>query len=240
MAKPPWARLTKPIKPMVTERPTDTMNSTMPAATPPRSMLATSTPKITSVEERPGSPGARRALGGLGGARSPPCSSRRARPDLLLLARVLDGLDLADRLLENAAVFHHRLGEVLVHDDVAGDGVDHDGAAGARELPAFERLERRLRLDLAFQRLAHVDDRRHAVVAADGHEVGRGGGAVLLLPRLDEALVFGIVEIGVVVMHRDEADRRRAHGLQLGVLGDVTRAEQPEAGDPHAATRGWL
>ena len=47
MAKPPWARLTKPIKPMVTERPTDTMNSTMPAATPPRSMLATSTPEIT-------------------------------------------------------------------------------------------------------------------------------------------------------------------------------------------------
>src|SRR5439155_20270926 len=49
MAKPPWARLTKPMRPMVTERPTDTMNSTMPAATPPRSMLATSTPKITSA-----------------------------------------------------------------------------------------------------------------------------------------------------------------------------------------------
>ena len=32
MAKAPWARLTKPINPMVTESPTDTMNSTMPAA----------------------------------------------------------------------------------------------------------------------------------------------------------------------------------------------------------------
>ena len=47
MAKPPWARLTKPIRPMVTDSPTDTMNSTMPAARPPSSMLATSMPKIT-------------------------------------------------------------------------------------------------------------------------------------------------------------------------------------------------
>src|SRR2546427_9151725 len=176
MAKPPWARLTKPIRPIVTERPTDTMNSTMPAATPPRSMLATSTPKITSglggVEERPGSPWARRTSGGLGGARNPPCSSSRARPDLLLLAGVPDPVDLADHLLVDAAVLHHRLGQVLVHDDVARDGVDHDGAARARELPALERIERRVDLDLALERLGDVDDRRHAVVAADGHEVG--------------------------------------------------------------------
>jgi hypothetical protein len=36
---------------MVTDRPTETMNSTMPAAIPPRRMLATSMPKITG--ERP-------------------------------------------------------------------------------------------------------------------------------------------------------------------------------------------
>src|SRR5882724_2632661 len=119
MAKPPWARLTKPMRPMVTDRPTDTMN---------RSMLATSTPKIT---------GARVRLFGGG----------RAWPDLLLLAGVLDAVDLADHFLIDAAVLHHRLGQVLVHDDVTRDGVDHDGAAGAREFPALERLERRVDLD---------------------------------------------------------------------------------------------
>src|SRR5947209_8131828 len=47
MAKAPCARLTKPISPMVTDSPTDTMNRTMPAATPPSSKLQTSMPKIT-------------------------------------------------------------------------------------------------------------------------------------------------------------------------------------------------
>src|SRR5262245_57169686 len=105
MAKPPWARLTNPISPMVTERPTETMNSTMTAATPPRSMLATSTPRIMR-ERRP------RGL-----------LRRGAGSDLLLLARVLDRVDPADDLLVDAAVLHHRLGQVLVHHDVARDGV---------------------------------------------------------------------------------------------------------------------
>src|SRR5215813_5759771 len=217
MAKPPWARLTKPIRPMVTERPTDTMKSTMPAATPPRSMLATSTPKITNGCD------ARRLVGG-----------RSARPDLLLLARVLDAVDLADHLLVDAPVLHHRLGQVLVHHDVARYGIDHDRAAGARELPALERPEGGVDLDLALERLDDVDDRRHAVVAADRHEVGRRGGAVLLLPRLDEALVLRVVEIRVVMVHRDQADRRRAHRLELRVLGDVARADQLDAGLAHA------
>src|SRR5882724_3675049 len=221
MAKPPWARLTNPMRPMVTDRPTDTMNSTMPAATPPRSMLATSTPKITDARVR--------LFGG-----------GRAWPDLLLLAGVLDPVDLADDFLVDAAVLHHRFGQVLVHDDVARDGVDHDGAARAREPPALERLERRVDLDLALERLGDVDDRRHAVVAADGHEVGGGVGAILLLPRLDEALVLRVVEIGVVVVHRDQADRGRAHRLELRILGDVARADQLDAGLPHAERRVGL
>src|SRR5437867_5268688 len=133
MAKPPWARLTKPIKPMVTERPTDTMNSTMPAATPPSSMLARSTPKITSFG--------------------------RARPDLLLLAGVLDPVDLADHLLENAPVLHHRLGQVLVHYDIAGDRIDHDGTTRAREFPTLQRLQRLLGVDLPLVHLDAVDHR---------------------------------------------------------------------------------
>src|SRR5262245_26469328 len=103
MAKPPCARLTKPIKPMVMEGPTDTMNSTMPAATPPRIVLTTS----ASITEA--------AQGTL-------LRRRGAGADLLLLARVLHRVDLADRLLDDAAVLHHRLGEVLVHHDVAGRG----------------------------------------------------------------------------------------------------------------------
>src|SRR5262245_58860481 len=99
MAKPPWARLTKPMSPIVTESPTDTMKSTMPAAPPPRSMLATSTPRITRTAS----------------ARSPP-SLGTARPDLLLLAGVLDPVDLPDHLLVHAAILHHRLGQLLVHD----------------------------------------------------------------------------------------------------------------------------
>ena len=47
MAKPPWAKFTNPMRPIVTERPTDTMNSTIPAAKPPSRMLMTSIPKIT-------------------------------------------------------------------------------------------------------------------------------------------------------------------------------------------------
>src|SRR5262249_34612180 len=255
MAKPPCARLTKPIRPIVTDRPTETMNSTMPAATPPRIMLAMSTPKITrggwgglGGPSRPpqlqsGHPAHRstpRPSRDIGGRSKPPILLTRARPDLLLLAGVLDPVDLSDDLLEHAAVLHARLGQVLVHHNIAGDRVDHDRTARARELPALERLQCRVGLDLALERVDDVDDRSHAVVAADRHEVGRRAGAVLLLPRLDEALVLRIVEVGVVVVHGDEAARRRAHRLELRVLRDVARADQPDAGVAHAERRVGL
>src|SRR6266436_3423370 len=179
---------------MVTESPTDTMNSTMPAATPPRIMLATSMPRITRASGGRRSP---QSIGALLGS---------ARADLLLLAGVLHSVDLADHLLEDATVLHHGFGQVLVHHDVARDGIDHDRAARARELPALEGFQGRVHLDLASERLDDVDDRRHAVVASDGHEVGRGAGAIFLLPRFDEALVLRVVEIGVIVVHRDQAD----------------------------------
>src|SRR6266480_2552902 len=47
MANAPWARLTNPIRPIVTDSPTETINSTVPAANPPNKMLATSIPAIT-------------------------------------------------------------------------------------------------------------------------------------------------------------------------------------------------
>src|SRR5882724_8842236 len=126
MAKPPCARLTKPIRPIVTDRPTETMNRTMPAATPPRSMLATSkitwadpgglggpsrTPQLQSEH-----PAQRSTLMPSRDVGAPPKLLSRARPDLLLLAGVLDPGDRADDLLVDPAVLHHRLGQVLVHD----------------------------------------------------------------------------------------------------------------------------
>ena len=54
MAKAPWARLTNPISPMVTDSPTETMNSTVPAASPPNRMLAKSAAKSTGDPVPPG------------------------------------------------------------------------------------------------------------------------------------------------------------------------------------------
>src|SRR5919106_3073556 len=99
-------------------------------------------------------------------------SSLRAGPDLVLLAGVLHPLDPADLLLPQPAVgTHHDFGEILVHDDVAGDGIDGDRPARAVEGPALERTQRLLRVDLALERLHHVHDRGHAVVTADRGEV---------------------------------------------------------------------
>src|SRR5262249_60534319 len=151
MAKARWARLTKPIRPMVTDRPTETMNSTMPAATPPSTMLATSTPKITGW--------------------SAGCGEwlvAGARPDLQLLAGIFHAFDLADHLLAELAIApHHHLREVFVHDDVAGHRIDHDRPARAVERPALERSQRLVGVDLALEFLHHVHDRGHGVVAAD-------------------------------------------------------------------------
>src|SRR4030095_14201084 len=97
------------------------MNRTMPAATPPSSMLATSTPRITPA----------RSLG-----------RGRARTDLLLLARVLHAIDLADHLLEHPPVLHDGLGQVLVHHDVARDRIDGDRTAGAPGLTTLLGLAR--------------------------------------------------------------------------------------------------
>src|SRR5260370_25536745 len=47
MANAPWARLTNPSRPMVTDGGGGAVNSTVPAATPPNKMLATSIPAIT-------------------------------------------------------------------------------------------------------------------------------------------------------------------------------------------------
>src|SRR5205085_2328848 len=74
--------------------------------------------------------------------------------DLLCLAGILHVVDLAEHLLVELAVgaLHH-LDQVLVHDDVAGIGVDHDGAARAVEFPTLEGGHRCVAVDLALERL---------------------------------------------------------------------------------------
>src|SRR6478735_2186070 len=68
---------------------------------------------------------------------------RRAGTDLLFLAGVLDVVDLAELLLVQSAVLAlHNLDQILVHDDVAGRGIDRDRAAWAVVFPGLQRVER--------------------------------------------------------------------------------------------------
>src|ERR1700690_796098 len=130
MANPPWARLTKPIRPMVTDSPTDTMNSTMPAAAPPRRM------PIKSMGRKRPRPAARRRQFGHSRYEA---RLLAAPADLELLAHVLHRGDEAEALLVQPAVLLHQLAQILVHDDVARRRIDHDRAARAvGVLPAPE------------------------------------------------------------------------------------------------------
>src|SRR6202044_2643912 len=255
MAKAPWARLTKPISPMVTDSPTETMNSTVPAESPPNKIPAklaiksTDYPKYVSRAQRstkwcaadPGSlqtpdPERSRISDAPLRAASRPGNIffsarrlllRRARTERQHLALVLDVIDHGELFFVQLAVraFHH-FGQIFVHDDVAGFRIDHDRALRAVELPAEQRLHRLVAVHLALGGLHRVHDGGHAVIAADRGEVGRRIGAVFLLPCGDEFLVLRIVEVGIVVMHGDQADRGVAHALQLDVLDDIARADQ--------------
>src|ERR1700757_3430254 len=67
---------------------------------------------------------------------------RRAGADLLLLAGVLDVVDLAELLLMQLAVAAlHDFDEILVHHDVAGGGIDRDRTARAVVFPVLQRGE---------------------------------------------------------------------------------------------------
>src|SRR5579859_4353248 len=104
MANAPWARLTNPISPMVTDRPTETMKSTVPAASPPNKMLAKSIAVFTDGPVgRPTSRG--RSLLAWGTASYFRMLDLRwsffrgTRPDRLCFALIFHVIDLADDLL---------------------------------------------------------------------------------------------------------------------------------------------
>src|ERR1700741_1369781 len=97
-----------------------------------------------------------------------------ADPRLLRLAGVLHLLDDVELdVVELVAHGRHSLdlADVDVLDDVAGLRVDQDRAARALEDLALHRLWQLLAA-LALARLQRLVDDAHAVVAADGHEVG--------------------------------------------------------------------
>src|SRR5262249_35650840 len=122
MANAPWARLTNPIRPIVTESPTETTNSTVPAAKPPNRMLTKLANKspgnlrtAAKGEQRMASGEYRRHSIRYSRLRhSPPWQweaisdrqedrvrrslLRRTRADRKLLALVLHLIDLADHL----------------------------------------------------------------------------------------------------------------------------------------------
>src|SRR4029077_12619295 len=159
MAKAPCARLTNPISPIVTESPTETMNSTVPADRPPNRMLMKLPAKSTGNPLPPGGAnGGRRAANSgdilfanrgfairrHGSRRRGPTRQqtanarrsllRRARAERKLLALVLHLIDLSDHLLVELAVGAlHDLVQIFVHDDVAGRRIDHDRTLRAVE-----------------------------------------------------------------------------------------------------------
>src|SRR5579859_5764049 len=181
IAKAPCARFTKFMRPIVTDRPTLTRKSRLPYAMPSKR-----TP-ITPIL-------------------SPALSQGRGRTSLagVLHIRKLVELHvpvLAAALLDLAHV--HRL------HDVARGRIDRDGAAWARELQRFQHLHRLVAVDVAAEPLHGLGDRRHAVVAADRHEVRPPHVRGDLAEGGDEGLVLGRLVRGRVVVRRDHAD----HGI---------------------------
>src|SRR5690348_9413411 len=104
----------KPIRPIVTDRPTETMNSTIPEARPPSRMLAIRT--MSSMEKKP--PPVRQRAAACSRWEAP--DALLALPFLELLAHVLHRVDGADVLLHQPPAGFHHLAQVLVHHDVAG------------------------------------------------------------------------------------------------------------------------
>src|SRR5574337_280911 len=159
MANAPCARLTKFIKPSVTDSPTLIRNSSMPEAMPSK----------TIVMVPPAGPG-----------------SRAGRQSRVLWVDRLEGFELD--VLQHA-VDAFELADVLVLDDVARLRVDLDRAARARPLQALGGGDEGVTAGVAVGLLQRLVDQVHAVVGAHRHEVrpvvlvglgvGRGEGLVL-------------------------------------------------------------
>src|ERR1051325_11113333 len=175
MANAPCARLTKFIRPRVTDRPQASTNSSMPYATPSNRM----------VNMRPPA----RSSGVVGWAKSRDGNHRRGQPRVrdfahaaddtitrgcppyqlllrrfdrilhVLVCRELDVVELAVLLLD--------LADIDVLDDVAGVRIDRDRTARALPLQALHGGDQLVAVGVAVGLLQRLVDRGHAVVAAD-------------------------------------------------------------------------
>src|SRR3569623_201304 len=187
MAKAPCARLTKPISPIVTERPTEVMNRNMAYASPSNRMLTASVSKCgTGPTPLKKNAAAFVMRGGVDGVKPP--ASGPAAADLEHLALVVHGLGGVQHLHAELAVrladdFH---GVFVLH-DVAGVSIDADRTARPGRRPPLHRVDAlgavgRLTIDL----LDCVEEGVHRVPGRRRHEVRIGVGAVSLVPLLDE------------------------------------------------------
>src|SRR6267378_544847 len=175
MANTPCARLMNPIRPIVTDRPTEITYRIMPKAAPWKATLTS--------EERNSARGLLLLLQLFPG----------------ILHRGSDRLELD--VGELAADLLH-LAQVFVLDDVACLRIDRDRSPRAvRALVVLEHLHRLVGVELAVLRLDRLEDHGDAVPGAGGEEVGHFVGAVLLLPGGDEGLVGGTVRGSRIVMH---------------------------------------
>src|SRR5882672_7552734 len=175
MANTPCARLMTPIRPIVTDRPTEITYRIMPSAAPWKATLTS--------EERNSARGLLLLLQLFPG----------------ILHRGGDRLELDVGRL--AADFAH-LAQVLVLHDVARLGIDRNRAPGAvRALVALEDLHRLVRVELALLRLNRLEDHGGAVPRARGKEVRHFARAVFLLPCGDEGLVGGALGRRGIVVH---------------------------------------
>src|SRR5947209_4421499 len=150
------------------------------------------------------------------------------------LGRVADGGDGRELDIVELAVHAFAAADIDVLDDVAGLPVDLDRAARAFPLHALRGVDQRGAAGAGPGLGEHLGDQRHAVIAADGHEVRPhvvGGG----LESGDEALVFGAVMGGGVVLRGDDPERDVADAVEQVVIEHVAEGDQLDAGVLQAA-----
>src|SRR5438477_4983308 len=123
-------------------------------------------------------------------------------------------LDLRDRLeldIGKSAVHLLDPAQIDVLDNVARLRIDRDRAARAfRVLPGLEKIHRFVGGELALCRLDHVEDRRHAVPAADREHVGDRLLGVDLVPGGEKRLVLWPGRRARIIAGADNAEREVA------------------------------
>ena len=117
--------------------------------------------------------------------------------------------------------------------------VDEHRAARALENLAFHGRQQGVSAPIALGDLERFVDDAHAVIAADGHEVGAHA-LVGLAKSLDKLFVRGRRVRGRIVMRRDHAQSAVAHVIELIVIGHVTGTDELDAGLVHAALKKLL